>query len=92
MSTVTETTTKAKRKRSTALEILETLKDKRNKLESRLITLNDKIEKIENRFRNRIVVDQMSQTMSTEDIERELEATKERIRLLREAKKVTAGN
>lgn len=90
MTTTTET--KTKRKRATALETLEKLKTNRDKLTNRLNTLTDKINKIETRFKNRIVVDQMSQNMSTDEIERELEASKERIRLLREAKKASTAN
>jgi len=88
----TTTETKTKRKRATALETLEKLKTNRDKLTNRLNTLTDKINKIETRFKNRIVVDQMSQNMSTDEIERELEASKERIRLLREAKKASTAN
>lgn len=91
--TTTTETKMARKPRATALEVLETLKSKKSRLESKLDTLNGKISQIESRFRNKIVVEQMRQNMTTEDIERELEATRERARLLREVRKqVTTSN
>lgn len=89
---MTTTTEKTRKARATALEVLETLKTKKGRLESRLDVLNSKISQIENRFRNKIVVEQMKQNMSADDIERELEATRERARLLREVRKQVSTN
>lgn len=89
---MTTTLKQTRKPRATALEVLENLKGKKSALETRLDNLNTKISKIENRFKNKIVVEQMKQNMTTEDIERELEATKERARLLREVRKQVTGS